>query len=119
MSFNHLVVWLDHEEAHLIGFNREESEVSVVKSDAANKHVRGKTVESAHYFDELAKAIKPSAEVLVCGPGQEKLKLVKHLVKHHHDQSDKIVGVETVDHPSDGQLLAYARKYFVRVDNMR
>ncbi|MCG2584222.1 translational machinery protein [Massilia sp. TS11] len=119
MSFNHLVVWLDHEEAHLIGFNRDESESSVIKSDAAHKHVRGKTVDSAAYFDDLAKALKTAVEVLVVGPGQEKLKLVKHLVKHHHDQADKIVGVETIDHPSDGQLLAYARKYFHRVDNMR
>jgi hypothetical protein len=23
----------------------------------------------------------------------------------------KVIGVETVDHPSDGQLVAYARKY--------
>jgi hypothetical protein len=24
-----------------------------------------------------------------------------------------VVGVETVDHPGDAQLVAYARKYFV------
>jgi hypothetical protein len=28
------------------------------------------------------------------------------------------VGVETVDHPSDGQLLKYARSYFKAVDRM-
>jgi hypothetical protein len=29
------------------------------------------------------------------------------------------VGVETVDHPTDPQLLAFAKKYFLKVDNMR
>jgi len=30
-----------------------------------------------------------------------------------------IVGVETVDHPSDEQLVAYARKYFKAKDLMQ
>jgi hypothetical protein len=29
------------------------------------------------------------------------------------------VGVETVDHPTDGQIMAYAKTYFVGVDNMK
>ena len=31
----------------------------------------------------------------------------------------KVVGVETIDHPSDGQLVAHARKYFNAADRMR
>ena len=31
----------------------------------------------------------------------------------------KVVGVETIDHPSDGQLVAHARKYFSAADRMR
>lgn len=31
----------------------------------------------------------------------------------------KIVGVETVDHPTDAQVLAYAKTYFNRIDKMR
>ena len=30
-----------------------------------------------------------------------------------------IAGVETVDHPSDGALVAYARKYFKIEDRMQ
>jgi hypothetical protein len=30
-----------------------------------------------------------------------------------------VVGVESLDHPSDGELLAYAKKYFTRVDGLR
>ena len=34
------------------------------------------------------------------------------------ESPDKVIGVETVDHPSDGQLVAFARKYFVAKDRM-
>jgi hypothetical protein len=45
--------------------------------------------------------------------------LVKHI--HHHDPKlmSVIVGVETVDHPSDGQLVAFARKYFSAKDRLQ
>jgi hypothetical protein len=29
-----------------------------------------------------------------------------------------VIGVETVDHPSDAQLVAFARKYFVAKDRL-
>jgi hypothetical protein len=49
----------------------------------------------------------------------QKTELVKHI--HHHDPKlmNVIVGVETVDHPSDAQLVAYARKYFNAADRMQ
>ena len=28
------------------------------------------------------------------------------------------MGIETVDHPSDGQLVAYAKAYFKRIDHV-
>jgi hypothetical protein len=30
--------------------------------------------------------------------------------------AELVVGIETVDHPTDGQLIAYARKYFIAKD---
>ncbi|MGZ3183473.1 MAG: translational machinery protein [Telluria sp.] len=123
MQFNHVVVWIDHAEAHLIGFNRDESESSVVKSGLDTHHVHKKTgrsdTETAHYFEHVVGAVRNAVEVLVVGPGLEKLRLLKHILKYHPQQSDKFVGVETVDHPSDAQLLAFARNYFRRVDNLR
>ena len=39
-------------------------------------------------------------------------------IENPQSTAEKVVGVETVDHPSDGQLVAYARKYFVAKDRM-
>lgn len=57
-------------------------------------------------------------EKSVVGPAQAKLQLLKHLHAHDPHMASRVVGVETVDHPSDGQLVAYARKYFRAKDRM-
>jgi hypothetical protein len=41
---------------------------------------------------------------------------MRHMTKSHGETADKVISVETVDHPNDGQLLTYARKYFVKAD---
>jgi uncharacterized protein YbcI len=48
-----------------------------------------------------------------------KTELVKHIHNHDPKLMNVIVGVETVDHPSDAQLVAYARKYFNATDRMQ
>ena len=127
MSFHHVVVWIDHVEAHIIHFNRETAETEIIQTPSTNPrlHIKsgipgaGRAPENAAYFDDVAKALKDAQEILIVGPGFEKLALMKHMMKHHHVVAEKVMSVETVDHPSDGQLLKYARKYFVKADLMR
>lgn len=127
MQTQHVVVWLDHAEAHVIHFNRDASEAQHIH--AANKphlHVKasgsggsGRAPEDRHYLEQVIDAVKGAAAILIVGPGFEKLALMKQMLKHHPDVADKVVSVESADHPSDGQLLAYAKKYFVASDRMR
>lgn len=74
--------------------------------------------EDQHYYHEVVEALAGTREILIVGPGHAKLELIKHIHAHDHGVVDKVVGVETVDHPGDGQLVAYARKYFVAKDRM-
>lgn len=127
MHTQHVVVWLDHTEAHVIHFNRDSSEAERIK--AGNKphlHVKaggnggsGRAAEDKQYLDAVVDAVKDAEAILVVGPGSEKLALVKYMLKHHHTVAEKVVAVESADHPTDGQLLAHARKYFVAADRMR
>ena len=127
MSLSHAVVWIDHQEAHVIQFNRDAHENATIttKSKHGNLHKKSGVLSGHHqlsspaYLHEVAKAVVGSQEILIVGPGVAKLELIKHI--NHHDKkiSNNVVGVETVDHPSDGQLLAYAKKYFLRADNLR
>lgn len=127
MSFNHAVIWLDHQEAHVIHFSPSASEAETIKTKSNHKnlhHKRG-SVSGAHsdadqaYLHEVIHAVSDVKEILIVGPGSAKLELMKHAGKHDAKVFEKIVGVETVDHPTDGQLLAFAKKYFVKVDNLK
>lgn len=125
MSFQHAVAWIDHAEAHLIHFNPETSATAVIRSHAGTPHLHtkaaggtGRQAESARFFEAVADGLKPAAEILLVGPGMEKLELMKYLLKHHPAVAEHVMSVETVDHPTDGQLLKHAHKYFLRADNM-
>ena len=126
MSHNHAVVWLDHREARVIDFSVDAVHKATVRSHAADRqiHHRSGSVSGTHapddlrFFDDICAAIGDAKEVLVVGPGQAKLGFRHHLDDRHKDLARRVVGVETLDHPGDGELLAHARKYFVKVDRM-
>ena len=72
-----------------------------------------------HFYGDVVRALEGAEEILIVGPAKAKLELIKYVHKHHAGLEPKIIGVETVDHPSDGQLVAYARRYFHAADRMR
>ena len=132
MSHYHAVVWLDHAEAHIMHISREDIESSVVRPAKPHQklhHKRGmdkggavgsgRTAEDQSFYHEIVEALKGAQEILVVGPASAKLNLIKHIQNHDQQMIDKVIGVETVDHPADGQLVAYARKYFIAADRMR
>ena len=126
MSHYHALVWIDHKEAHVMHISPDDVEKSIIHPHQPHHklHSRvgtlgsGRTPESQDYYHQVAEALGGASEILVVGPAHTKLQLIKHIASHHPAMVDKVVGVETVDHPSDGQLVAYARKYFVAKDRM-
>ena len=126
MSHYHAVVWLDHSEAHIFHFTPEDVQKLTAQSTELRPHQHhkrgssgsGNAKEDHAYFEHIAGLLKGAQEILVVGPAKAKLDLIKHIHKHQQDMVSKIAGVETLDHPTDGQLVAYARKYFVAKDRM-
>ena len=124
---SHAVVWIDHQEAHVIQFNADEHENATVSTRSKHGHLHQKAgvVGSGHhvadqtYLHEVVEAVASANEILIVGPGSAKLELMKHIVKHDANIASKVVGIETVDHPSDAQLLAYAKKSFTRIDHLK
>jgi hypothetical protein len=55
----------------------------------------------------------------VVGPSTAKLQFIHYAYKRDHTLEPRIVGVETVDHPTDGQLIAYSKRYFAADDRMQ
>jgi hypothetical protein len=127
MQANHVVVWLDHSEAHIIAFNREAvQQPFIVHAPHRNEHQHhrahalgsGKAAEHPEYYEQILVRIRAIPEWLIVGPANAKLAFSKHVGRSHPDLLDHLIGIETVDHPTDGQLVSYAKKYFIAADRM-
>ncbi|MEQ1715054.1 MAG: translational machinery protein [Hyphomicrobium sp.] len=116
----HAIVWIDHREARVFHFNVSDVDTLVLHAHNPKKHLhhKGNTIGSGHagvdhaFLGEVAEALADAGAVLITGPGSAKTDLKKHIESHMPALHKKIAGVETADHPSDGELVAHARKYF-------
>jgi stalled ribosome rescue protein Dom34 len=122
----HAVIWIDHREARVFHFNPSDADKLVLHPDHPTKHIHHKanSIGSGHagadkeFLHAVASSVADAGEVLITGPSNAKTELVKHIHEHDPRLMKIIVGVESVDHPSDGQLLAFARHYFAAKDRM-
>jgi stalled ribosome rescue protein Dom34 len=123
MTVRHAAVWIDHKEAKI--FHIEPAGFEVGRIKAPHYHVTRKAEEQGHhagnerFFHEVADALKDAEEILVVGPSSAKLDFIRHVERHDHALSPRILGVETLDHPTDGQLAEYVRHYFHAKDRLR
>ena len=126
MNTHHAAVWIDHHEAKVFRVNVDGFDVSIVESPHHHVHrhpigseEKTHPTDAKHFFREVARALDQTDEILVVGPATAKLEFIRYLHKEARALEPKVVGVETVDHPTDGQLAAYARRYFLAADRMR
>jgi stalled ribosome rescue protein Dom34 len=117
MSTFHAVVWMDHNEAHVLMFDREHVESQRVKSRSHHRH-QGKIGDVVGLFGEVAKALQGAREVLLTGPGAARNEFRDWCTSHAKAIADVIVDSVASDHPSDHQLVALARQYFKKFDAM-
>ncbi|HUD51567.1 translational machinery protein [Parvibaculum sp.] len=124
MTHFHAAVWIDHHEARIVSFNPDEHATATLHHHQAVKHTQhsaGKSrnwraPEDPAYYEEVAKSLDGFGEILIVGPANAKFAFLKHLQAKHPALAAKVVGIETVDHPSDGELTNYARAYFHKKD---
>lgn len=119
MTMFHAVVQLDHHQAQVLQFDEAHIQAEKVKERQHHTRQHGSAVRSEHeFFAGVCDALDGIAEVLVTG-SRTALADFKHYVeKHRPEAARRIVGYETIDHPSEGQLVALARQFFLRFDRM-
>jgi stalled ribosome rescue protein Dom34 len=116
----HVAVWLDHKEARIFSIHPETiDEMTVLAPVHGIQHEeptepREHPNDAKQFYHDIARALADSDEVLVLGPGEEKFELFKYVHAYDQDLEPKIIGIETVAHPTDGQLVAYAKKHFIK-----
>jgi stalled ribosome rescue protein Dom34 len=123
MSLFHAVVWMDHQQAHVLQFDAESVAAQRVKARSHHSqrhpdHHGGGERELSAYHQEILGALAGAQEVLLLGPGLAHEHFKTWCEQHHPAIAKTIVGSEKADHPTDPQLVALARRYFVAFDRM-
>ena len=125
--YPHAIVWIDHHQAKVFLFNL--AEVAAGKVFPGDRHVhvhhKANTVGSGHapvdraYLKKVLDQIADAGAILIAGPGSAKDEFVTYVDSQSPEVSARIAAVKTADHPSDRELVAFARKFFKTNDRIR
>lgn len=118
------VVWLDFNEAKIFKLVPHETERTRMKMHGMKhfKHPHGRSEAHHHpdadrFFGDICVEVKDASELLILGPGEGKKAFKSYLEKHFKSGlASKLAGIETVDHPTENQILEHARLFFKAYD---
>ena len=68
---------------------------------------------------EVARNLESADAILIVEPSPEKYELFAHVREHDPRLASCVIGVEPADHPTDGQIIASAKRHFLASDRMR
>jgi hypothetical protein len=122
----HAVLWIDHHEARLFHFNADAADGQALKPHDPHVHLHhhagsssdGREPEDQAFYRRVADSLAGAKAIMVTGPSTAKVHFFKYAMRHAPALAEAIAAVETVDHPTDRQLLAHARTYFRVADRL-
>ena len=115
MMFHHAVVWTDHHTANVLQFDAEHSQATSVRAHKHPTAQHGSGVRAEHeFFADLCAALDGIRHLLVTGSHTAVADFRHYVDKHRPETAARIAGYEVVDHPSENQLVALARGYFLK-----
>ncbi len=122
----HAVVWIDHREAKVVFVDHDGTKEVIVHPEHERHHLRSKAGSQDGYratadhvfYQKVANDLVDVREFLVVGPAQAKMEFIKHLHRYDPRLFPRLSAIESMDHLTDGDLTAMARRYFRGVDRM-
>lgn len=119
MQHAHGCVWIDHRQARVFGISADGADELVVHDDNAPTHIHrradsahlGKAKPNKEFLDQVAGMLTGFRGFIIAGPGTARTELAGFLSERYPALAKKVWGIEPMDHPSDGQIVAAARKY--------
>lgn len=124
-------LWIDHRQAVIVTLVDQVEEIKRITSDieqlvrysGASHGSRDDTTEIrrdrqdrrfedhlSRYYGEVITSLRDAYSILIFGPGEAKGELQKQL--ESQALGERIVGVETTDKMTEGQVAAKVRDYF-------
>lgn len=120
MSLHRAVIRIDHHTAQIIEFDADHTEAHKVKAHAHYTRQHGSAVRSEHeFFAEVCVALANIPQLLVTGSHQAQADFRHYVEKHCPGMLKQIAGWETVDSPSEGELVALAKQHFLKIDQFQ
>lgn len=122
----HAVVWIDHKEARVFHLHPASTDETTVLAPQhhIHRHPKGRGEAREHpddghrFFAGVVRTLDGVDAILIVGPSSAKFELFRYMHEHDERLVSKIVGIESADHPTDGQIVARARHYFMATDRM-
>ncbi len=116
----HAIVWIDHTQAKVfhIGLSGDDEAILHPHLQTRHLHHKANSIGSGHagfdkeFFAQVMNAISDAGEILIIGPASAKTELAKYLREQHSKIGERIVAVEAADHPTDREIVAYAKRHF-------
>ena len=119
MPLSRAVVLIDHRSAQVLKFDANQAQVQKVKTHTHHTHQQGYNMRSEEeFFGEVCDELDGIAQVVVTGSDTAQSGFRHYVDRHCPAIRRQIVGWEISNHPSKGQLLAFARKHFVKPATM-
>jgi hypothetical protein len=126
-EFHHAIVWIDHQQARVLRFGPRGVDSETVHSSRRHEHLHhkanssdsGNAPQDRAFLGRVGECLSGAATILVTGPANAKRELVSHLEANQPVTAGHVAALEPLDHPTDGQLEAFARKYFHADERMR
>lgn len=114
---NAFAIWIDREHAKIFRISEEKIDKTALFAKQSEHHTHRQDnfdhqrLEHRLFEDAVAQ-MHGASRLLILGPGVAKYHFQTFITEHHPALGRKIKGCETVDHPSDAQIEAYAKKFF-------
>src|SRR6478672_5150259 len=122
----HAVIWIDHKEARVFHVHPDTTDEKTILAPQhhLHRHPKGRCEAIEHpddarrFFSEVAQTLGGVDAILITGPSLAKLEFFKYVHEHARPLESKVVGIESADHPTDGEIVARAKSYFKASDRM-
>jgi stalled ribosome rescue protein Dom34 len=115
LTMSAFIVWIDLKEAKIFQCSPGKVEQKHLHANYADHHTHQfdqldrNRIEN-RFFAQVGSELTGAARILILGPGVEKKHFQSYLVEHLPALAKNVTGCETVDHPTDPQIAAFARK---------
>ena len=115
MPFSRAVVLIDRRSAQVLKFDAILAQTEKVKTHTHHTRQHSQNMRSEEdFFGEVCHELDGIAQVVVTGSDTAQCGFRHYMDQYCPAVKQQVVGWETANHPSERQLLAFARKHFVQ-----